>query len=109
MLLLLPDHWLTVVLANRTFDRMARSLVVHAMTVPRHVWHRAKPRRALQDEPEDIPEWMAHHQRLGIGRFYIFDNGSDPPLNASLTQHIASGLVKCGARGHKQLRPVCRT
>ena len=43
-----------------------------------------------------MPEWMAHHQRLGVGRFYIFDNGSDPPLNTTFTEHIASGLIKCG-------------
>ena len=42
-------------------------------------------------------EWMAHHQRLGVGRFYIFDNGSDPPLNATVAEHIASGLIKCDA------------
>ncbi len=49
-----------------------------------------------------MPEWMAHHQRLGVGRFYIFDNGSDPPLNTTFTEHIASGLIKCEAN-HSRL------
>ena len=44
-------------------------------------------------------EWMAHHQRLGVGRFYIFDNGSNPPLNGSFAEQILSGLVKCACKG----------
>ena len=55
------------------------------------------PQHAVQDEPEDMLEWMAHHQRLGVGRFYIFDNGSDPPLNTTVADHIASGLIRCEA------------
>lgn len=28
----------------------------------------------------DVVEWLTYHNRIGVGKFYVFDNGSDPPL-----------------------------
>lgn len=37
---------------------------------------------AVKDQGPDLPEWFVHHYyHLGIKRFYIMDDGSDPPLS----------------------------
>ncbi|KAB8294784.1 hypothetical protein EYC80_006746 [Monilinia laxa] len=37
---------------------------------------------AVKDQGLDLPEWFVHHYyHLGIKRFYIMDDGSDPPLS----------------------------
>ena len=37
---------------------------------------------AVKDQSLDLPEWFVHHyHHLGIRRFYIMDDGSDPPLS----------------------------
>ncbi|KAI9641830.1 hypothetical protein NHQ30_009690 [Ciborinia camelliae] len=37
---------------------------------------------AVKNQAEDLPEWFVHHYyHLGIKRFYIMDDGSDPPLS----------------------------
>ncbi|KAF7870635.1 hypothetical protein EAF04_004379 [Stromatinia cepivora] len=37
---------------------------------------------AVKDQQQDLPEWFIHHYyHLGIKRFYIMDDGSDPPLS----------------------------
>ncbi|ESZ89719.1 hypothetical protein SBOR_9895 [Sclerotinia borealis F-4128] len=37
---------------------------------------------AVKDQQLDLPEWFVHHYyNLGIKRFYIMDDGSDPPLS----------------------------
>jgi len=41
----------------------------------------------------DIYEWITYHNRLGVGKFYIFDNGSSPPLKTSLKSLIDANLV----------------
>ena len=33
-----------------------------------------------KDQHEDLPEWLAWHARLGVGRVYLLDMGSSPPL-----------------------------
>lgn len=35
---------------------------------------------AVKDQHADIREWLEHHQRLGVGKFYIFDNNSSRPM-----------------------------
>ena len=67
----------------------------HSVSLRQVVFQKLSYPTSRQDEPEDMVEWMAHHQRLGVGRFYIFDNGSNPPLNGSFVEQILSGLVKC--------------
>ena len=44
--------------------------------------------------PSVLPQWVEHHKRLGVGRIYVFDHGSELPLNATLRRHIASKLVR---------------
>lgn len=37
---------------------------------------------AIKDQRSDLPEWLKHHYyHLGIRRFYIMDDGSNPPLS----------------------------
>ena len=43
--------------------------------------------------PRQVREWVEHHARLGIGKFYITDTGSAEPLGRQIRDHIASGLV----------------
>lgn len=40
-----------------------------------------------------VREWVEHHARLGVGKFYITDTGSAEPLGRQIRDHIASGLV----------------
>lgn len=35
---------------------------------------------AVKDQHADIREWIMHHERLGAGKFYIFDNNSTTPM-----------------------------
>ncbi|RDW59009.1 hypothetical protein BP5796_11933 [Coleophoma crateriformis] len=38
---------------------------------------------AIKDQRQDLKEWMIHHyHHLGIHRFYVMDDGSEPPLSA---------------------------
>ena len=36
---------------------------------------------------------MAYHLRLGAGRIYVYDMGSDPPMRDALEPYIADGSV----------------
>ena len=45
------------------------------------------------DEHCDIREWVLHHASIGVGKFYLFDTQSDPPMQPVLDDLIASGLV----------------
>lgn len=39
---------------------------------------------AVKDQPMDLPEFFTHYYfHLGIRRFYIFDDGSEPPLSTA--------------------------
>lgn len=39
---------------------------------------------AMRDQTKDLPEWLIHHyHHAGVSRFYIMDDGSDPPLSAN--------------------------
>ncbi|KAL3152497.1 hypothetical protein ABBQ32_001532 [Trebouxia sp. C0010 RCD-2024] len=48
---------------------------------------------AAKDQHLDIDEWVVHHQKLGAGRIYVYDDNSDPPMRDQLQRHIQSGLV----------------
>ena len=39
-------------------------------------------------------QWVEHHRALGVGRIYVFDHGSDAPLDGTLRDLIASGYVR---------------
>lgn len=49
---------------------------------------------SLQNQHEDIREWVGHHKAVGAGKVYLFDTGSDPPLDAVLKDYIESGFVE---------------
>ena len=39
---------------------------------------------AVKDQVEDLPEYLEHHYyHLGVRRFYIMDDGTDPPLSTA--------------------------
>ena len=48
---------------------------------------------ALKDD-DDVLEWIEYHHRMGCSKFYVFDNNSKPPMNATLADHINTGLVE---------------
>ncbi len=64
---------------------------------------------AVKDQGRDMPEWLAWHRTLGIGRVYMFDMGSRPPMNqvsycllffsVSLYSYLKS--PSHGRRGHQ--------
>ena len=48
---------------------------------------------AARDQHLDIDEWVVHHEKLGAGKIYVYDDNSDPPMRDQLQPHIQSGLV----------------
>ena len=39
---------------------------------------------AVKDQVEDLPEYLSHHYyHLGVRRFYLMDDGTDPPLSTA--------------------------
>lgn len=47
----------------------------------------------VRDDHDSIIEWIKHHLSLGIGRIYVYDHLSIPPLDSLLSSFIANGLV----------------
>ena len=41
----------------------------------------------------DIVEWITYHNRIGVNKFYVFDNMSKPPLESLLKPFIDNKLV----------------
>lgn len=48
----------------------------------------------VKDEHCDIREWVLHHASIGVGKFYLFDTQSTPPMAPVLDDLIESGLVR---------------
>lgn len=49
----------------------------------------------VKDQARDMPEWLEWHARIGVGRMYVFDMGSSPPLNqvtALNVQYCCNGI-----------------
>lgn len=42
----------------------------------------------------DLHEWVDYHRKLGVNKFYLFDEYSSPPLSVSISEFIESGLVE---------------
>jgi hypothetical protein len=42
----------------------------------------------------DLHEWVDYHRKLGVTKFYVFDEYSSPPLSTSIAEFIESGLVE---------------
>lgn len=49
---------------------------------------------AAADEHASIREWILYHHMLGVGKFYIYDDFSFPPMSVVLEDLIQAGLVK---------------
>ena len=49
---------------------------------------------SAKDQHEDINEWVEHHEKLGAGKIYIYDDSSNPPMLGQLKSYIKSGLVE---------------
>lgn len=47
----------------------------------------------VRDQNDDLEEWIQHHRSIGIQKFYIYDNGSNPPASSVLHEHITSAVV----------------
>jgi hypothetical protein len=57
---------------------------------------------SMKDQTKDLPEWLIHHyHHIGIRRFYIMDDGSDPPISQQLTDF---GIPKSALTFHYQPR-----
>jgi hypothetical protein len=50
----------------------------------------------VKNEP-DIREWVEYHYKMGVGTFYIRDNG-DVPIRSSIEDYIKKGIVQVEAR-----------
>lgn len=48
----------------------------------------------FKNEHGNIREWVQYHHWIGIGKFYIFDHGSTPPLSVELADFVREGLVE---------------
>ncbi|GAB4813782.1 hypothetical protein N2152v2_000828 [Parachlorella kessleri] len=46
-----------------------------------------------KDEHASIREWVLYHRRIGVGRIYVYDHGSSPPMRNELADFIEAGLV----------------
>lgn len=47
-----------------------------------------------KDEGEYFPEWIEWHRKMGVEKFYIYDNGSTDGTRSILAPYIDSGLVE---------------
>jgi Glycosyl transferase family 2 len=47
----------------------------------------------LAKDELDLYEWIDYHRQLGVGKFYLLDEHSDPPLSLQIPNFIDSGLV----------------
>ena len=49
---------------------------------------------AVKDQSQDLPEFLIHHYyNIGIRRFYIMDDGSNPPLSSVLDYGIPNSAI----------------
>ena len=62
--------------------------------VPTQPMHSAVSLCATVCNELDLPEWLDHHRRQGIGAFYLFDHGSLPPLPNYAYDALAAGDVR---------------
>ncbi|RAI34185.1 glycosyltransferase family 92 protein [Rhodoplanes serenus] len=48
----------------------------------------------FKDEAPYLGDWVAFHHAAGVGRFYLYDNGSADAPDRVLRPHVDSGLVR---------------
>ena len=47
----------------------------------------------FKNEAKNLGEWIAFHRSVGVGHFYLYDNGSTDNFREVLAEHIRAGLV----------------
>jgi hypothetical protein len=47
----------------------------------------------IRDEARNLEEWLAHHERMGIAHFRLYDDGSADATKELLATRIAGGIV----------------
>jgi hypothetical protein len=48
----------------------------------------------VKDYNDYIVEWIEYHKRMGCGRFYIYDHGTEVPMLETIKEYVLSGLVE---------------
>ena len=48
----------------------------------------------LAKDEHDLYEWIDYHRQLGVSKFYVLDENSDPPMSLQIPNFIQSGLVE---------------
>ncbi len=56
------------------------------------------PAPARPDEWAELPEWVEHHLKVGVGKMYILDDGSQACAHAGRGWCSRMRLVGCAAR-----------
>ena len=54
----------------------------------------------VRNEARWLPEWLAYHAlpSIGVGHFYLYDDGSSDELRTAIAPHVARGLVTLHSR-----------
>ena len=47
----------------------------------------------VKNEARFLHEWIGHHRLVGVEHFYVYDNGSSPPVGKVLREFCEQGLV----------------
>ena len=55
-----------------------------------------RPCASAAGEHARIQEWVAYHWSIGVGKFYLYDDQSSPPLEGVLADLIRAGVVRRG-------------
>lgn len=63
---------------------------------------------SAKDQHDDICEWVEHHEKLGAGKIYVFDDSSKPPMLDQLRRFIQSGLVEYHFIGQSNHSSIAR-
>ena len=70
--------------------------IVELFNPLRHNHHSIPQRRhqsiaiclSVQDQPLDIVEFIEWHKYIGVNKIYVFDQGSQPPMQSVIQQYI---------------------
>ena len=86
-------------LSNSTSDGQALLVSLNSIDVANSPQAKARSQYfaicvSAKDQHDDISEWVEHHERLGAGKIYIYDDSSNPPMLDQLKRFIQSGLVE---------------
>lgn len=48
----------------------------------------------LAKDEHDLYEWIDYHRQLGVSKFYLLDENSNPPMKLQIPNFIESGLIE---------------